>query len=310
MGSVVQIEGVGNVQFPDTMSDDEVGQASHKLYTGAAAQKISSSPPGVPRPQVDMQSSFAGTLEGGPTDVPASGSKVPRSIQNAPDEAGEAIGGMAIGGTAAMAAAPVIGPPARLVGRVMAKHPILSSMAIGEARKIPYVGKIIPPYAEWAPFLAGRGGRSAPAEAAEGEALEQAAKPKLVEQIKQSTTPTEPYPTTPSNWPPEAPTTKTQFPTPAPRGYQALQEEQSLVDQIRNQVAGEDRMRLRREPLGTPKGALNQQFDEAMGKSQPPVKYTKTPSSASPKTPGTPATDDLTPILRESLKQAMKKTGR
>ena len=31
---VVEIEGVGNVEFPASMSEAEINQAAHKLYTG------------------------------------------------------------------------------------------------------------------------------------------------------------------------------------------------------------------------------------------------------------------------------------
>lgn len=41
--------------------------------------------------------------------------------------------------------------------------PMAASLAIGEARKIPYVGKLIPPFAEMAPYL--MGGKSTPTEA-------------------------------------------------------------------------------------------------------------------------------------------------
>jgi hypothetical protein len=53
--SVVEIPGVGNVEFPDSMSDAEVSQAAHRLYTNAGAQAISQNPPGVQRPQVSPQ---------------------------------------------------------------------------------------------------------------------------------------------------------------------------------------------------------------------------------------------------------------
>src|ERR1700730_606516 len=54
---VVQIEGVGNVQFPASMSEDEIGEAAHRLYTGAAAKQISDNPPAVqsPAPSPEFQ---------------------------------------------------------------------------------------------------------------------------------------------------------------------------------------------------------------------------------------------------------------
>jgi hypothetical protein len=48
---VVEIEGVGNVEFPSSMSEAEINQAAHKLYTGAAAKGIEANPPAVPDPK-------------------------------------------------------------------------------------------------------------------------------------------------------------------------------------------------------------------------------------------------------------------
>lgn len=219
-------------------------------------------------------------------------------------------------GSAAATAGTAVAPAATsgvgsFVAGQAAKHPlitkVLASTAIRQARRIPYVGEFIPPYAEMAPWL---GLKGTAATAAAGEAEEQLAKPKLVEQIKQNTTAAEPYPAKPLNWPPEAPTSSIRVP--AQSGYQALQEEGSLKDQIRNQVAGEDRMRLQRGPLGRSKGDLNADFDQAMGKPPAPVRYTKTPTLKTKVAAGTPqATTDeeLLPALQESLKQAMKKKG-
>jgi len=50
---VVQIEGVGNVQFPETMTEQDIGAAAHKLYTSAGAKSIEQNPPaaaGAPHP--------------------------------------------------------------------------------------------------------------------------------------------------------------------------------------------------------------------------------------------------------------------
>lgn len=114
-------------------------------------------------PQPDMQTSFLGLLQGGPTDVGDStgpvaqrslaSTKVPRSIQNAPDELGEMIGGAAALGAAAPVADVAI-PAARAFARA---HPWISGMAgselISKARQIPYVGKFVPPYAEMLPWF-------------------------------------------------------------------------------------------------------------------------------------------------------------
>lgn len=59
--AIVQIPGVGNVQFPASMSPDQISQASHKLYTDAGAKAIAANPPGMPKQQTDMQTSALGT---------------------------------------------------------------------------------------------------------------------------------------------------------------------------------------------------------------------------------------------------------
>lgn len=47
---VISIPGVGNVEFPASMSQDQVNQAAHKLFTDAASKQISANPPGVSPP--------------------------------------------------------------------------------------------------------------------------------------------------------------------------------------------------------------------------------------------------------------------
>lgn len=71
-----------------------------------------------------------------------------------------------VAGAGIGAAGLAVGVPA--AARAAVAHPILTSIAITEARRIPYVGKYIPPYAEFAPLLLGKGGSAA--EAAEAEA--------------------------------------------------------------------------------------------------------------------------------------------
>lgn len=128
-------------------------------------------------PQPDMQTSFLGTLEGGPTDVNPSGSKVPRSIQNAPDSLGDAIAGVTGAGVAALGAAPVLGAVASKYPWVWkAAKTLAASEAIGQARKIPYAGKLIPPGSEILPFL-GLGGKAAAAEPTAAEAATAAEMP-------------------------------------------------------------------------------------------------------------------------------------
>lgn len=121
--------------------------------------------PGSPTTQPEMKGSWLGTLEGGPTDTNPSGSKVPRSIMNAPDSLGDAIGGLTIAGTGAMAAAPVLRAIVPPIARIAAKHPMitstLASEAISQARHLPGVGRFIPPFSEMLPFLL-NGGKSEP----------------------------------------------------------------------------------------------------------------------------------------------------
>lgn len=86
----------------------------------------------------------------------------------------QAAGGLAAGAVAG--AAPLVAGAALPVARTaMAKHPLITSMALSEgisqARKIPYVGKLVPPYAEMLPFLKG----GSPAAEAEGAAGAEAA---------------------------------------------------------------------------------------------------------------------------------------
>lgn len=82
-----------------------------------------------------------------------------------------------VAGAGIGAAGLAVGVPA--AAGVAARHPILSSLAITEARRLPYVGKYIPPYAEFAPLLmGGKGGKIPPAE------TEAAKVPQTVEEMQ------------------------------------------------------------------------------------------------------------------------------
>lgn len=77
------------------------------------------------------------------------------------------VPGAIVGGTAAAIAAPtVIGAAIPPVAKFAVKHPIVTNMlasgAIGEARRIPYLGKMIPPMAEMIPWLRGASGEPEP----------------------------------------------------------------------------------------------------------------------------------------------------
>lgn len=133
------------------------------------AKGISQRPPGVTsgapgRVPVEEPS----WMNSKPADIPAMGGKVPQSIIHSDNSLGDTIGGLTLGGTAALAGAPILSG----AGKVIAKHPVIggtiASELIHQARNIPYVGKIIPPYSEMLPFLLGGKGNpeAEPAEAA------------------------------------------------------------------------------------------------------------------------------------------------
>ena len=63
----VNIPNVGAVNFPDGMAPDDIHSTVDSIYS----QSIAANPPGVPRPQVNMQPSFAGTLLGGQPSTPS-----------------------------------------------------------------------------------------------------------------------------------------------------------------------------------------------------------------------------------------------
>ena len=82
-----------------------------------------------------------------------------------PEEQGKMalMAGIGAVGAAGSAVAPVVLPAIKAMAQA---HPILSTMlaseAISQARNIPYVGKMIPPYSEMIPMLlGGRGGKPA-----------------------------------------------------------------------------------------------------------------------------------------------------
>jgi hypothetical protein len=150
------------IQFPDSFTEDDVNREMYKMY---------STPPGVPRPQVNMQMSGLGTLMGSPDTTPPV-SKVPPSIQNAPDWLGEAIGGATLGGAAAMGGAQIPGAKTLLGlagrtarGAVQAAPYIAASEAINYARHAIPGGNYIPPGAELLPLFMAGGGKGKAAEA-------------------------------------------------------------------------------------------------------------------------------------------------
>ncbi len=161
MGSIVDIEGVGHVEFPDGMKPEEISAASHKLYTGAGAKSIEQNPPGVPAPpnpvnQAAQENAMApqAGLPGGttaphdPSDAELMGRAAPAA----------ALGVYGLGATGTLGA--------------IARHtwPMVASAGINAARDIPGIGPHIPKYSEFLPFvMSAFGGKGA---AAAGEAEE------------------------------------------------------------------------------------------------------------------------------------------
>lgn len=182
---VVQIEGVGNVQFPASMSEDDINQAAHKLYTGAAADKISANPPGISKPTVNMKTSLLGDLA--PTYAPrtahagASQAGLPGyegSLASGDTFGAAGMSGLGVATGAALAAPAVVGGASALAAKYPTAARMVASEGINQAKKIPVVGKFIPPGAEILPWLLGGGGAE-PAE--EGAPAEEAAEaPKKV----------------------------------------------------------------------------------------------------------------------------------
>jgi hypothetical protein len=146
--SVVQIEGVGNVQFPDSMSDADIGQAAHKLYTGAAAAKIQANPPSVPPPNVPMMQE-SGLAHAMNPSASIAGTGETNFVAENPDERGKLLTAAAIG-----AGGPTLGPT---IAKKAAPYilPAIASYGINKARELPVVGPVIKqiPFAEMIPWM-------------------------------------------------------------------------------------------------------------------------------------------------------------
>lgn len=83
---------------------------------------------------------------------------------------------------------------------------------------------------------------------------------------------------------------------------------------MRNYLDKQDRAVHAFEPIGGSKGAINEEFNQKIGKPSAPVKYTKTPgvrssSQIQNSVEATPANADLEKLLRDSVEQAKKKKG-
>jgi len=210
-------------------------------------------------------------LESGPSDVPAMPNKVPPSILNAPDELGEAVGGLTLGGGAAMASAPVAGPVIRGGARFAVRHPLITMAGIEAAKQIPYVGKYAAKIPSWLPFLAGgRGAAAAETEAA--PAIEEEA-PRLIEQMGGKAA--ESAPLDDAYYAGPRPSIQR---GPLPGSPEDVLETKSLQEQVRDAADAERRTFesqdkrdwFARNQPGSTKGELT-------GTPEKPVKFTKTP---------------------------------
>lgn len=138
-------------------------------------------------------------------------------------------------------------------------------------------------------------------------AAPEAPAPRLVDQVK-ATPPASAPPT--STWPPEEPNWPR---VKSPGGIADTQEDQGIQQEIQERQ-GRSNQNVYREKRAasdpsTPKGTLIEQMGGKPVESA--IKYTKTPRATGPraKSAGTPATDDLEPILKKSVAWVAKKKG-
>lgn len=128
------------------------------------------------------------------------------------------------------------------------------------------------------------------------------------------------HPAARTEWPPPEPPGPYDKVPPAPRGIKDTLDDQAVREEVQEGIARTDRKvfadtRVRND-VSTPKGVMHEQLREDRGEPPPPVKLTKTPiARAKPSGPrgistGTPATDDLTPILERSVAAAKKAKGK
>jgi hypothetical protein len=125
-----------------------------------------------------MKDSIPGRVFSGPSDTNPSGSKVPRSIMNAPDSLGDSIAGITAAGAGsavAGAAAPIVAPIARAGMNVVRAHPIATTAALEVAKQIPGIGKYASKIPSWLPLMAGGEGKIGEPEIAAPEAEAEAA---------------------------------------------------------------------------------------------------------------------------------------
>jgi hypothetical protein len=135
--TTVSIPGVGDVDFPSSMSDEEISNAAHGLYEN----QFSANPPAVPKPQINMQET-AGSQS---LNLPRPGGLGPGMENNSPEENKQLLeagaGGLALGGAAA-AGAPLAVPVARWVEANPVKAYLITK-ALGELGLGKHADKVI-----------------------------------------------------------------------------------------------------------------------------------------------------------------------
>lgn len=148
-----------NGVVPAGLSDDDI-----KSYVRMKRPDLFGAPAGVPGAKTEMKYNYLGTIPGDDPNFRNPWGAYPgASAVNRPVTGKDLVPGAAV---AAPAAAYMGGATALpfLVGAARA-HPwiaqAVASAAISEARNIPAVGKFIPPYSEWLPFLIGGKGAEA-----------------------------------------------------------------------------------------------------------------------------------------------------
>jgi hypothetical protein len=214
--------------------------------------------------------------------------------------AGVATAGGVLGAPIAAEAFPAVGPT---IARTLARHPVATrvgaSAAIGAARRIPYVGHLIPSGAELVPLLMGSGGTP------EGEVV-----PPEPGETPQFPAPRPLPPSSSDRLLPEEPGRVISM-RPEPGSREDILETRGIQEQMREAAEAQDRVRLsqaRREWFGRNQPGATK--GELTGAPERPVTYSRTPGVriAGPR-PGTivPAPDeDLTDLLRKSVMRAKR----
>jgi hypothetical protein len=310
-----QAEDVQYIKLPDgsygkfraSADDTTIQGAIEKDFPGTFRPPAPHSTKGDVVPQPKMETSVAGRMFGGPTGE-GEGSTLPApkaqmAMQTKPSPA---VGAIAASAPALMGAA-AAGPS---ILSAAAKYPIISSALIGEARRIPYVGKYIPPYAEWLPVLMGGKGKAIPEAAEEAEAKTLAAPKSGGKAI-----PVEDY---------EAPWGKAAAPKPAPaiRANPEKIETKSIQESMRdNFAADEEQANLeasrdfaRKNSMDRPKSSIlrdvrSQQADQLEKKARAIRAGKKAVLSPKPGTVVPAPDEDLTDILTQSVKRAKAKSN-